>query len=154
MWLTNMKPWTLIKQSDLVSPPSALTCNSCGEGVRPVVLPGCLSEENCRFCHPACACSLQPFIQGWIFRSCCVIARLQSACDGSLRFIQHLRVFVFVHMTVTLSLSNGDPLASSKSQPESCPTLTSGACVRSAIVPGQEEAPETAHAAHGERLSV
>lgn len=61
---------------------------------------------------------------------------------------------MFVHMTVTLSLSDGDPLASSNSQPESCPTLTSGACVRSAIVPGQEEAPETVRAVHGERPSV
>ena len=35
-----------------------------------------LSEDSCRFCHPSCACSLQPFTQSWIFRRCCVNAQV------------------------------------------------------------------------------
>ena len=67
--------------------------------------------------------------------------RLQSACDGPVRFIQHLRVFVFVHLTVALSLSDGDQRASTHRQPESCTTLTPGACVRSELAQGQKQAP-------------
>ena len=130
MWLINMKPSSLIKQSDLVSPPSALTCNSCGEGVRPIVLPGCLCQKRTvgSAIHPVLAHS-SPLFRAGSSEAAVSLPRLQSACDGPLRFIQHLRVSVFVHMTGTLSLSDGDLLASPNSQPESCPTLTSGACV-------------------------
>lgn len=138
-----MKHCSLIKQSDLVSPPSALTHNSRGKGVRPV-LPGCLYQKRAvgSAIHPVLVhCS--PLFRTGSSEGAVSMPRLQSACDGPLRFIQHLRVFVFMHMTVILSLSDGDQPASSNSQPESCTTLTSGACVRSEIVQGQKEAPGT-----------
>lgn len=111
-----------------------------------------LSEDSCRFCHPSCACSLQPFTQSWIFRRCCVNAQVIVCMWWTSKIYSHLRVFVFLHFTVALSLSDGDQLASAHSQPESCTTLTPGACVRSEIARGQKRLLGLVHAADVVRL--
>lgn len=108
------------------------------------VSPSCSGQENAvgSYC-PSCAYSIQPLTQSCIFR-CCVHDQISFFVVNAKIYLAPTSVCVRVYKwLLILSLSDEDQLASSSSQPESCTTLTSGACVGFQIVQGQKEASKT-----------